>query len=172
MRKILFAILLLLSFSSFGQSLKNLKVYCTDEFNPKASITVQRANPDYIGITDVLKNNLVMNGFKVISEAVAKERVELSNKKQTSDTTVNQDISLGKTTYIKSVYVITFSYDYFENASGTYLQGLNGQVVDLANDGEIVATFSYHHGPAFAKKPSKVIEALCESLKGKQSKKR
>jgi len=76
MRKILFTILLLISISSFGQSLKNLKVYCTDDFNPKASITVQPANPDYIGITDALKNNLVMNGFKVISEAVAKERVE------------------------------------------------------------------------------------------------
>ncbi len=168
MKKILSTILLLISISSFGQSLKNLKVYCTDNFNPKASITVQPANPDYIGITDALKNNLVMNGFKVISEQVARERVELSNKRQTSDTTVNQDISLGKTTYLKSVYVITFSYNSFENASGTYLTGINGQVVDLANDGEIVATFSYHHGPGFAKKPSKVIAALCESLREKQ----
>jgi len=67
--------------------------------------------------------------------------------------------------------VITFSYNYFQNASGTYLQGLNGQVVDLASDGEIVATFSYHHGPAFAKTPSKVITALCESLKEKQKSK-
>ena len=165
MKKNLFIILLLIGFSSFGQSIKNLKVYCTANFNRNASITVQPANPDYIGITGALINNLVMNGFKVISETVAKERVELSNKKQTSDTTVNQEISLGKTTYIKSVYVITFSYDYFQNNSGTYLKGLNGQIVDLTNDGEIVATFSYHHGPAFAKTPSKVITALCSALK-------
>jgi len=172
MRKILFVILLLTSISSFGQSLKNLKVFCTDSFNPKASIMVQSANSDYIGITDALKNNLVMNSFKVISEAVAKERIELSNKKQTTDTTVNQEISLGRTTYVKSVYVITFSYDYFQNTSGTYLTALNGQVVDLANDGEIVATFSYHHGPAFAKTPSKVITALCEALKKNKNQKR
>jgi hypothetical protein len=165
MRKLILFILISFAVPSFGQSLKNLKVFCTDNFNPKTSITVQRPTGDYIGIADMLKNNLVMNNFKVISEAVAKERIELSNKKQFTDSTFNQDASLGKTTYVNSVYVITFTYDNFQNASGTYLTALNGQVVDLANDGEIVATFSYHHGPAFAKTPSKVITALCEALK-------
>ena len=168
MKNLLFAVFFLSSILTFGQTLRNLKVYCTENFNPKASITVQHANPDYIGITDVLKNNLVMNGFKVISETVAKEKVEMSSKKQFNDSTVNQDISVGKTTYVKSVYIITFSYEHFQNTSGTYLLGLNGQVVDLTNDGEIVTTFSYHHGPALAKKPSKIIIALCKSLKERQ----
>lgn len=170
MRKIFFTILILISISSFGQKLKSLKVYCTDNFNPKASITVQPPHPDYIGIADILKNNLVMNGFKVISETVAKEKVELSNKKQTSDTTVNQEISIGKTNYIKSVYVITFSYNHVTTIDN-YLLSLNGQVVDLANDGEIVATFSYHHSMSFARKPNVVIEALCSALKDKQKSK-
>jgi hypothetical protein len=51
------------------------------------------------------------------------------------------------------------------------LLSLNGQIVDLTNDGEIVATFSYHHGSAFAKTASKVIKALGEALKAKQKSK-
>jgi hypothetical protein len=77
MKKIFFTILLLNSISLFGQT-----VYCTDNFNPNASITVEPPQTDDIGISDALKNSLVMNGFKVISEKVAKERVELSNKKK------------------------------------------------------------------------------------------
>lgn len=171
MRKIFFTALFLISISSFGQSLKHLKVYCTDNFNPNTSITVTPPNSDVIGMTDMIKNNLVMNGFKVISEAVAKQRVELSNKKQTSDTTLDQKISVGKTTYINSLYVITFTYDPFINFSGNYILALNGQVVDLANEGEIVATFSYQHGSMGARTPRIVVEALCKALKEKKKSK-
>ena len=168
MKKILLTTLLLVSISSFGQTINGMKVYFTDSFNPKASITVHRADGDNYGVTDAIQNSLLMNGYKVISEAVAKKRAELSNKVQISDSTLNQDISIGNTTYVKSIYLVTFSFETYENFSGTYLLALNGQVVDLANDGELVATFTYRHSASFAIKLHKVVDALGEEFKQKR----
>lgn len=173
MRKLLSIILLLICTTSFGQSLKKLKVFCTDNFDPRASITVEALQYDPVLAADALKNNLVMNGFKVISERVAKEKVEISNKGTISDTTFNQDISAGKTTYLKSVYVITLNYNYRADTGcgGTVMSDMSGQIIDLANDGEIVATFSFKQGGLEGKCTSTVMEALAKALKEKQKSK-
>ncbi len=106
---ILLICLFIIRSTTQAQSLKKLNIFCTDKFDPKASITVEGLDDDPCLATDALKNNLVINGFKVISERVAKEKVELINKGQTSDTSFNQEITTGKTTYLKSVYVITLT---------------------------------------------------------------
>lgn len=169
MKKIYFSILLLISISSSGQSLRNLKVYCTENFDPNASITVTPPKKDDLIFAGALKNSLVVNGFKVISETVAKEKIELFNKKQTSDTTVNQEMSAGTTTYIKSVYAITFDYSEYLNHSD--IADLTGQVADLANDGLIVATFSFYQGAFGSKKMSTIANALAKALKEKHKEK-
>ncbi len=172
MKKIFFAILLLISISSVAQSFKDLKVYCTDNFDPTTSITVRPPQKDGLVLADALKNGLVTNGFKVISETVAKELVEFVNKKHTTDTTSNQEISAGKTTYIKSVYVITFNYNYTEYTNHPHVNlNFSGQVVDLANDGVIVATFSFLKNMFATKKLPTLIDALAIALKEKQKSK-
>jgi hypothetical protein len=163
------ATIFLISISSFGQTVRNLNVYCTDNFDPNASITVKSPEKDDLIVTDALKNSLVRKGFKVISETVAKEKIELINKKQINDTTVNQEVSVGKTTYIKSIYVITFNYS--EYLTHSDIADLNGQVVDMANDGIIVATFSFHQGAFGSKKMSTITDALAQALKEKQKSK-
>lgn len=167
MKKLFLTLFIFATFSTFGQSLSKLKVFCTDSFNRRASITVMPLDNDNIGMKDFIKNYLVMNGFKVKSETAAKQRVELSNSKEEIDTTLKQDVSIGQTTYVKTDYILTFSYDSLSNGFGTYILGLNGQIVDMANDGEIVATFTYSHGAAAARKPGIVAEALCKDLKNK-----
>jgi hypothetical protein len=157
-----------LSSLSQGQSLKRVKVFCTDSFNIKAAITVTRLSNDPLLVVDALKNNLVEAGFKVISERVAKERIELSNKGERTDSTFSQDISLGKTTYVKSVYVATITYNWNEYNALTDLQG---QIVDLASDGEIVATFSFRQSGAVpVRKPIEITKVIAENLKRKQNK--
>ncbi len=148
-----------------AQSLKHVKVFCTDSFDIKASITVENISNDHLLVVDALKNNLVEAGFKVISERVAKERIELSNKGEMTDSTFNQDISLGKTKYIKSIYFVTLSYKW--NAYDA-LTDLQGQIVDLASNGEIVATFSFHQSGVFTvRKPLDITKVIAESLKKK-----
>lgn len=48
---------------------------------------------------------------------------------------------------------------------------MSGQIVDLANDGEIVATFSFKQGGLEGKCTSIVMEALAKILKEKQKSK-
>lgn len=148
---------------TYSQQIKGLSVFCTQNFNTKTSITVQAIENDPILVVDAFKNSLVEAGFKIISEKVAKERIELSNKGQISDSTFQQEISLGKTTYLRTIYVVTLSYkvDLYD-----YLTDLQGQIVDLAADGEIVATFSYQK-KGMPKKPMVITKAIAEFLKQK-----
>jgi hypothetical protein len=162
-----FVILIIVLTSSLlqAQSLKRVKVFCTESFNPVASITVTGISNDRLLVVDALKNNLVEMGFKVISEKVAKERIELINKGEFTDSTFKQDISLGKTTYIKSIYVVTLTYNW--NAYDA-LTDLQGQIVDLASDGEIVATFSFSQSGAVpVRKPLAITKVVAELLKKK-----
>ncbi len=155
--------------SLHGQSFKRVKVFCTDSFNISAPITVTRLSPDPLLVVDALKNNLVEVGFKVLSEKLAKERIELSNTGKTTDSTFSQDISVGKTTYIKSVYAITLSYN---TNNDNALIDLQGQIVDLASDGEIVATFSFRQSGAVpVRKPRDITKIIAEYLKAKKNKK-
>lgn len=153
--------------SAQGQDYKKLNVFVTDFFDSRASITVEALNHDPLIATDALKNALVMNSFKVISERVAKEKIELSNHGEVTDTTFNQEVSVGRTTYLKSVYVVTLSYQYRPDmgCGGSVMSNLSGQIVDLANDGQIVATFSFKQGNFEGKCTSDIMNALAKKLK-------
>ncbi len=150
-----------------GQNLKKLNVFVTDIFDSRASITVEALKQDPLIATDALKNALVMQGFKVISERVAKERIELNNKGQISDTAFNQDMLVTNTTYLKSVYVITLQYQWRPDmgCGGSVMSNLSGQIVDLTNDGQIVGTFSFKQGSFKGKCTAEVMNALAKKLK-------
>lgn len=152
--------------SASGQEYKKLNVFVTDLFDARASITVEAMNYDPLIASDALKNALVMNGFKVISERVAKEKIELNNKGQVADSTFNQDIAVGKTKYLKSVYVVTLNYQYRSDTGcgGSVMSNMSGQIIDLANEGQIVATFSFKQGVFEGKCTSDVMNVLAKKL--------
>jgi hypothetical protein len=60
--------LIMISFSAEAQDYKKLNVFVTEFFDARASITVEALNSAPLIPTDPLKNALIMNGFKVISE--------------------------------------------------------------------------------------------------------
>ena len=157
----------IITFTTQGQDYKKLNVFATDFFDARASITVEVLKNDPLIATGTLINALVTNGFKVISERVARDKVELSNKGQVTDTTFNQDISVTKYKYLKSIYVVTLGYQYREDTGcgGSVMSSLSGQIVDLANDGQIVATFSFKQGNLGGKCTSDVMNALAKKLK-------
>lgn len=160
-------IILISTISSLGQDLKKLNVFVTDFFDVRSSITVKALEKDPLISTDALKNALVMNNFKVISETVAQEKIELNNKGSVNDSTFNQDISLSKTNYLKSIYVVTLNYQYRADTGcgGAVISNLSGQIVDLANDGQIVATFTFTQGNLGSKCTSTVMNAVAKKLK-------
>ena len=163
----LLIIAFLIATTSFGQNYKKLSVFKTDFFDSRASITVEALNYDPVLAVDALKNALVMNSFKVISERVAKERVEINNKIETTENSVNQDISAGKTKYMNSVYVVTLNYKSRADTGcgGQVMSNLLGQIIDLANDGQIVATFTFRQGSFEGKCTENVMMALAKKLK-------
>jgi len=160
-------IIILFSLNLYCQNYKKLSVFKTDFYDSRASFTVEALNHDPVLAVDALKNALVMNNFKVISERVAKEKVELNNQGQTTDTTFNQNISVRKTTYLNSVYVITFNYKSRADTGcgGSVMSRLSGQIIDLSNDGQIVATFSFKQGSFEGKCTQNVMMALAKKLK-------
>lgn len=142
---------------------KNLKVFVSDNFDKKASLTVQAGN-DKGDLKGAFKNALSMSGFKVLSETSNKTQVELDqNKNQTIDST-EKKTTLEKTTYVKSNYIITLTYSgKMDPGQKQHFQcaNLRGQIVDMNNDQTIVATFSYTGNFD----PDPVAEAIANQLK-------
>ena len=102
-------IVLLICFPINAQSYRNLKVFKTSEFNTKSSITVDGNSYDPLNAADALRNALVVNGFKVISERMARDKVEIINRGSYSDSTFNQNVSIGSTKTVNSIYYLTIA---------------------------------------------------------------
>jgi hypothetical protein len=164
-------ILLVLGFSSTTYSqkkIRNLKVFVTPDFNSKSSITVEGLTNDNEGVSNSLRSALLMGGFKVISERVAKEKLELKNSEQVDNTTFKQEVSLGKTTYVNSVYIVSMQYStvaVIGCGNGVGISNISGQIIDLLNDGNIVATFTYKMSMLSSQCADTLMESLVDILK-------
>ncbi len=150
-----------------GQDYKNLKVFVTEKFDARASISVENLYYDPCIAADALRTSLVMNGFKVISEKVAREKIELKNSGQFDNNSFQQDVSVEKREYLNSVYLITLNYQNRANTGSckNVMSAMSGQIVDLASEGEIVATFSFKQSNFEGKCPSDIMDALAVKLR-------
>jgi hypothetical protein len=149
-----------------GQSLRKLKVFKSSEFSKEASLTVSDLKYDPLGISFVLSNALMQNGFKVISSKSAQERVTLSNSGSNAGGEFNQNMELSKSQTFKSVYVINYSYDWRSDifCGGSVITRINGQIVDLINDDQVVATFSFNQTDIEGKCAERVMFELVKLL--------
>lgn len=173
MKKLLIPLTLFFSICSLSnlyaqKKVRNLKVFVSPDFNPKASITVEGSSNDAEGVGNALRSALLMEGFKVISERVAKEKLELKNKGQVDSNQFKQDISVEKTTYINSVYVVTMQYStvaVLGCGNGIGIANISGQIIDLLNEGNIVATFTYKMSMLNSQCSDTLMESLVDILK-------
>ena len=154
------------------KKIRNLKIYLTPEFNPNSSITVEGLTNDNAGVANYLRSALLIEGFKVISDRTAKERLEMKNKGQIDSSNFYQEISIGKTKYINSVYLITMQYStvpVLGCGNGVGIDNISGQIIDLLNEGNIVATFTYKMSMINSQCPETIMESLANSLKNGKS---
>jgi hypothetical protein len=124
-------------------------------FNKNSLISVEN-----IGNSEIeadIETAFFMAGFEVVSNKVAKEAVNISNPLNES----NENIEISRSTTYKSVYVITVSGKYFaEPVIGRCqkpLLSFSARIVDLANGGKLVGTFSFSVSTAFSAKCSKDV---------------
>jgi hypothetical protein len=150
---LLSALLIAFTTPCFGQNerkmSKNLRVMTSPKFSRDASFTFRPLPNDPGVVIDALKNAFVFVGFKVVSET------SINNKKEKEITTTSEGDTIKtkfigeRTNYVKSRYLVTVNYFWIISEpqgivpGGIQCKDIRGQIVDLDNDSEIVATFSY-----------------------------
>jgi hypothetical protein len=75
-------------------------------------------------------------------------------------------MELSKSQTFKSVYVINYSYDWRSDifCGGSVITRINGQIVDLINDDQVVATFSFNQTDIEGKCAERVMFELVKLL--------
>lgn len=170
MKKITLALIIanfaIFSLANAQRDLKKLEVFVTDAFDPKASITVPNFN-DPLLAANSLTNALVMNGFKVISDQVVSDRLELQKDTDLTETGSAQTVSVERKLDIKSTYAVKLEYQTRADTGcgGWVVSRMSGHIVNLDNDGEIVATFSFKQNGLEGKCASDIMNALAKKLK-------
>ncbi len=146
---------------------KNLKVFVNENFDAKATITVAFNSNDRGNVLDAFKNALVSNGFKVISETSISRQTEVDENKVTQEDSTRKKTFISNANYVNAQYLITLTYNVEVTSDRGFIQGgvqckdIRGQIVDLNNESQIVATFSYSGN--FDADP--VAEAVASKLK-------
>jgi hypothetical protein len=148
-KQVLFFAFLLLTATNFAQSSKkmsnNLRVFITDNFDKKTSISIQTSGIDKGGAVGNFTNTLVSYGFKTISATAHSNKTEIDESKTKTENKTDKKTTISNFNYVKSNYLFTIQYTWAYRVPGNEIQCKNftGQIVDLNNDSEIIATFSY-----------------------------
>ncbi|MES2592334.1 MAG: SHOCT domain-containing protein [Bacteroidota bacterium] len=155
-RQILFSALIIITSTSFAQDekkmSKNLRVFISENFNRKTSITIQSLPYDIGGSVGSFTNALASKGLKTISSTSISNKTEIEESKIKTENSTDKKTSISNTNYVKSKYLFTIQYSYVSSMDHA-VQGMRrgtvqcknftGQIVDLNNDSEVIATFSY-----------------------------
>ena len=115
---------------------KKVKFFLNNDVDKIGSVTVVSFGNDPMGFQGNLTYSMASQGFRTLSQSVAKKRLlEVENK----TTLNNQNITVeGPSTILNSDLVITFTYNYVTTNFGSELTGLNIQIIDLTKDGEVI----------------------------------
>lgn len=136
-------------------------------FTTKSTITVVSSGQDPMGVQGRLENLLMSHGFEVVSEAVARDRLQYEDVGK-SDSLGNSALSASvqRIKEIKAEYILKYSYSCRADfPSGTVFSSFNASVVDLAS-GRIVATADFSQGEFGGKTITGVLEAFVHKLAG------
>lgn len=139
MKKALFTFLFVaVSLAVFSQDIKKLVVNTPGKLDVTQAIFVTENSSDPILVSDLLKNALASNGFKVVTEKTA------------------------------ATYNVTFKYTDRSDTGcgGRVMKDFSGQVTDIANGGQIIATFTFSQNSFEGRCAGDIMNALAKKLKG------
>lgn len=137
MKRLLFFILLIVSFSGVGQDFKKLDVSINEIIDRKATFFVEPLIVDAVMAVDLLKNSMTTNGFNITS-----------NKEDA--------------TYIIS---ISFQDRADTGCGGRVIKQLSGQITESKNKSRVLVTFSFKQSGFEGKCTADVMNALAQRLK-------
>lgn len=144
---IILATLLMLNTTSLAQSGRkmenNFKVFVSENFDKKASITIQKIGDDRGASLGSLSNSLASRGFKTISSTAISNKTEIDELKIKDENSSDKRTTISNTNYVKSNYLFTVQYSWASIPGRIQCMNFTGQIVDLNNESEIIATFGY-----------------------------
>lgn len=138
MKKVKYCLILLLIISCTEQKLI-LYVKPGVIFSSTSTITVIGEN-DILDVQGQLEHILLIEGFEVVSELVARDTVKYLERTQEDFTGIKEKASITeKGRAIPAVYVLTFKYTYKTSVQENYFSTFSAQIISLYS-GEIVAS--------------------------------
>jgi hypothetical protein len=165
MRRQIFKISLILSFAilvSCGSA--NVYVKPNTSFNRQMSLTITGTNNDDAGLIGELQNGLITNGFNVISENVAREGINISEKGQLNKNNFDINSQLYRSIELKSVYALNPKYRYNITEIGMRISNFQAELVDLFT-GEVVMTINFSGSRTKSGVVKSVIDEINKQLK-------
>ena len=128
-------------------------------FEPGSTITIERTGDDMEGH---LETSLFMAGFEIVSHDVAKSSLNIKNEIDGS----TQDISISRSTKVNSVYVITVNSKLVPSIKcPKVVTSFNARIVDLANDGKLIGSFTFNGNMYNYACPGAIADAFALKLK-------
>jgi len=138
----MFSVLILAAITVNSQDFKKAKINVKKLINTEFSIYIEPIGNDRLMVIDLFRNSLTANGFKI-----------------TQDKTVCN-------------YLITINYDHRSDTGcgGRVIKDLSGQIMDVKNNAEIVATIEFNQNAFEGKCASEIMNALSLKLKEENNK--
>ena len=128
-------------------------------FEPGTTITIERTGDDMEGH---LETSLFMAGFEIVSHDVAVSSLDIKNEIDGN----TQDISVSRSTTVKSVYVITVNSKLVPSLKcPMVVTSFNARIVDLANGGKLIGSFTFNGNMVNYACPSAIANAFALKLK-------
>lgn len=134
------------------------------EFNRQMSLTLTGSNNDGAGLIGELQFALTSNGFNVVSESVARNGVNLSQKGQLNNNSFDFNSQLYKSLELKSVYSLNSRYNYVYNGFTYRITNFQAELVDLFS-GEVVMNVSFRGDRTPNGVAKRVVEELNKQMK-------
>lgn len=169
MKRILLIFLTLVCFNSYSQNFMTSDKRTINKILKRSECVIRDFNKNNTISVEIngnameghIETELFNAGFNVVSKKVAERSLNINN-------TINrnsQDISISKSTKVKSVYVVTVSSRLVPSLKcPEVVVSFNARIVDLANDGVLVGTFVFKGSMTKYACPSAIAEVFALKL--------
>lgn len=141
-----------------------IEVVKTQDYNSNASVTIVPRGSDYLGIQSRLEHKFLSQGFNVISESTALEKIKYSESTTTNSGSKKEEGEITQIKEIISIYSITFDYETrVDFPAGEVFSSFSSSVVRMS-DGQLVASADFSQGQMTGKTIDKVLDQFVEKL--------
>jgi len=142
----------------------NVSIRPDTSFDQNSTITVISSGHDPLNVSGQLEFLLSSKGFDVVSEAVARDRIEYEEEVSKSPTQQNTTGAVERVRRVPSAYILRYNYNYRPDFPNGYVfTNFTATIVDLSS-GKIIASTNFNQGEFGSKSVSKTLTEFVDQL--------